>query len=110
MTDAEVRALAPGTLLETPFSGKWRDVVFLGAFDLHEQLYLRVRRPGTDRRGRPLARLRRHPEDVRLHPSGLYDHLPANVYADFLSERGEERAARILRDAFPLDDGKESPK
>jgi hypothetical protein len=36
--------------------------------------------------------------------------LTGNVYADYLSERGEERAARLLPDAFPLDDGKESPK
>jgi hypothetical protein len=28
--------------------------------------------------------------------------VPANVYADFLDERGESRAAALLREAFPL--------
>jgi hypothetical protein len=30
------------------------------------------------------------------------DNLPANVYADFLDEKGEHQAADLLREAFPL--------
>jgi hypothetical protein len=47
--------------------------------------------------------LKKGPGGVRK-AAGL-PRLPANVYADFLSEMGEDRAAQMLRDRFPLDDG-----
>lgn len=35
-------------------------------------------------------------------------HTTANVYADYLEEHGEWKAAQMLREAFPLDDGREN--
>lgn len=62
--------------------------------------FLRIRRLGFKTDGSsylPLSRAPRYVSFVRhLDPAA------ANVYADFLEERGELRAAMLLREAFPL--------
>jgi len=47
--------------------------------------------------------LHRKPKDVSLYCR--YDPTNANVFADWLEEQGEVRAAHLLREAFPFCDG-----
>lgn len=63
-----------------------------------------VRRVGHDKLGRRFGISERDPHDLSHAPTG--DALSANVYADWLEEHGESRAAAKLRSAFPIDDGK----
>lgn len=110
MTDDEARELVPGQLVETRVGAVWREVELVAILSAGPFPLLLLRRTGKTAAGAAFGPLRRQPLHLRPHPTGLYGRLSANVYADFLTERGEERAARLLRDAFPLDDGKESPK
>src|SRR5215471_5602637 len=67
-------------------------------------LYVRVRPAGRDSLGRRLGTVRRWAPEV-LHAAGP-DALSANVYADWLAEQGQHQAAAMLRQAFPMDDGR----
>jgi uncharacterized protein (TIGR02996 family) len=111
MTDDEARDLVPGQLVEARVGGVWREVKVLALLgEEPARPRLLVRRTGYTRGGTRFPPLRRYPVEVRPHPADLYDHLPANVFADWLEERGQAEAARMLRAAFPLADGKETPE
>lgn len=64
----------------------------------------RVQRLGKDRSGKAYPWVVRTPEHLR-RPDRGYDHVVANVYADFLEEHGHTQAADLLRQYFPLHDG-----
>jgi hypothetical protein len=66
-----------------------------------------ARRPGLTRAGRLFPAFCRRVTDLR-RPAD-FDPFPANVYADFLDDRGQHEAARMLREAFPLGPPAELP-
>jgi hypothetical protein len=118
MTEAEALALAPGTLVEVklragPEKGRWvlMRIERVYKIDSHRRGRRGVRvwvgdGLGTSQTtsGRKRHALPNLPASrVRL-PAALppLDPLPANVYADWLEEHGEHRAAALLREAFPL--------
>jgi hypothetical protein len=107
MTDQEAERLTAGQKVEVRCHGRWAPAVVVGVVPGLTGAYpttVRLRRTDTRPDGSPFKTGRRKwPHCVRAVPG--FHPLPANVYADYLSERGEERAARILREAFPLDDG-----
>jgi hypothetical protein len=77
----------------------------------------RVEVPPRNDRGKLRGSFRRHPSidpaTFRRWPNfwcevrRVGDPVTANVFADFLEENGEARAAALLRSAFPLADGKD---
>lgn len=77
--------LAKGTVVEAPEQGKGT---------------VRVRRDGFVRAGWKYPSIIRNLNQV--WPQTVPDPLSANVYADWLEEHGEEKAAEMLRAAFPL--------
>lgn len=102
MTDEEARTVKRGQTLLWFRQG-------------HPPALVRVRNilPGfrSSERGFSIARLDRPghaaaslSENLQLIPRHQPD--AANVYADFLEEAGEPRAAALLRQAFPLADGR----
>lgn len=64
-----------------------------------------ARRIGLTKRGRLKPANTFNPLSIRL--SRVQNRTTANVYADWLLENGEPLAAIKLREAFPIDDGKE---
>jgi uncharacterized protein (TIGR02996 family) len=62
-----------------------------------------VRRLGTTTAGTSYPMVPRKIRDIQPRPH--YDAPTANVYADFLEEQGEYRAAELLRRTFPFADG-----
>jgi uncharacterized protein (TIGR02996 family) len=105
VTDEEALALKPGQRVEALVG---RHHHYLGR---HEEWRPAVVRGCWRKRNRGVAVAVtlegwhvRHPYR-QLGPGKVRDPrdpLPANVYADFLDERGEYRAAALLRGAFPL--------
>lgn len=80
----------------------------LAFFDALAEIDTRARLPGTGRTGK-LALLRRAGvrlvrAKIMLERDSLLDPVTSNAFADFLDERGEHRAAALLREAFPLVD------
>lgn len=86
-------------------NGEWVPVEVVAVYLWRGRATARVRRRGLTNAGRPYPTTRRFPEDLRRPP----DPLPANVYADYLEDRGEPAAARKLREAFPLATPQEPP-
>lgn len=113
MTTLEAMALRVGGLVETEIGGTRVEAVVVRPYRASPTRpggVLHVARAGLWGKGlRP--DFVRYPSVIR-EPRQLYrrsrklDSLPANVYADWLDEHGESRAAAKLRVAFPLDDGR----
>ncbi len=107
MTEEEARRLKVGDVVEAKLSGQWVKVRVAqemwessmprGKWD---RFKIRVRRIGLTPDDRPHGAHSKRIDDVR--PFADLDHLPANVYADWLEDHGERRAAEKLREAFPL--------
>jgi hypothetical protein len=108
MTDAEVRALKSGQQVEARYESGWRSVVIVEVCEQpwngFRPLVALVRRGGLTPSGCLYPTLYLWSDSLRL-PQHL-DPVPANIYADWLDEHGEYRAATMLREAFPLADGK----
>jgi hypothetical protein len=108
MTNAEVRALKPGQQVEARYESGWRSVVIVEVreqpWDGYRPLVVLARRGGLTSKGHLYPTWYFGPDSVR--PPQHLDPVPANIYADFLDEHGEHRAAAMLREAFPLADGK----
>jgi|SRR5215813_3789425 len=100
MTKVEMAELRPGdqvttrigsetvlcvVVVPTPYCGR------------HDPLRVRLRRVAP---GRACASFLRHASEIAL--ASRYDPLTANVFADWLEENGEIRAATKLRAVFPL--------
>jgi uncharacterized protein (TIGR02996 family) len=108
MTDEEAWELKAGDQVEvcTGSAGKWAPAVVVRCDKARWGDYpvVAARRTDTYRDGKPYKRLlKASPRKVRKR--ARLPRLPANVYADWLDERGESKAAAMLREAFPLDDG-----
>lgn len=102
MTDDEALALKPGDVVKTRLGGRQTTVtvVWTGTYFDDPGFYVMVRRLGkiTPRRFYPVKR--RDASEVEY--VGPADPPTAHVYADWLEENGEPRAAEMLRKAFPL--------
>ena len=59
-----------------------------------------VRRIGLSATGRPFPKVRRFARDMKL--VGGPQSVTANVFADFLEDRGHVEAAELLRKEFPI--------
>jgi hypothetical protein len=107
MTAEEALALEVGSVAQTRVGKGWVDVEVLRVLGIaiadRPAARLTVRRLGRTKAGWRPPSFRRLNRDVR-RPAG-YDHATANVFADWLSDRGEEHAADLLREAFPLGPG-----
>lgn len=107
MTDGQAAELNVGDTVQAVMHGRvvTCEVVAVARFYLEGQVWIQVRKAGLTpkgRRHRTVARLPRHLAPVkRRRPDKS---LTPNVYADWLDERGEYRAAALLREAFPLPD------
>src|SRR5262245_3854837 len=99
MTEAEARALKPGDLVEVR-RGKGLEIVRVRRIEDHE-CWVRIEfdRFRLNSLGRPVKGGWRFAEE--LFPVMQLDFTTANIFADWLDERGEHRAAALLREAFP---------
>jgi uncharacterized protein (TIGR02996 family) len=105
MTDEEALTLKPGDLV-CRLKGHAKFVVDEVRDEGGEdgaRFRVFVRRQGYRQNGRRYPREGRLCRWLRLVKH--YDHVTANVYADWLDDRGEARAADLPRRAFPLDPG-----
>jgi hypothetical protein len=109
MTEEEALSLKEGDIVECRTSAGWQalavDVV--GQLPRSRAVRVYARRPGLTRAGRLFPAFCRRVTDLR-RPAD-FDPFPANVYADFLDDRGQHEAARMLREAFPLGPPAELP-
>lgn len=90
-----------GETVEMSVGGKWVPAKVLYALTGDVEVSLRVRRVGRTRSGASYRSTRRYLSGLRPLSAPLPPE-PANVYADWLEENGEARAAARLREAFPL--------
>jgi hypothetical protein len=109
MTDDEALGLVPGDRVVTKVGTTaglaatvvgvcdGRGVKWLGC------VRVTVRRDGVDKNGRRLPAMDRRPAAIEL--LSRIDPLAANIFADWLEENGELRAAMKLRAAFPVWEG-----
>lgn len=105
MTAEEALGMAPDQLVEVRLQNRWvrARVVKLKLMTLPPGVMVTVRRERPSPGGfQPTYR--KYPGDLRP----LADVPTANVYADFLEEHGESKAAELLRRHFPLDDGRKA--
>lgn len=102
MTTEEAIDLKAGDVVQARIAGRWVNVEVLSV----NPRWISIRRAGGNSLGRHNPATKREPHELRL--IGSLDRPRANVYADWLEERGQYVAARLLREAFPLDDGKPS--
>jgi hypothetical protein len=114
MTEEEALALNPGDRVEVKVDGKWATATVLksGTGDLRfrGQTWVSMRRVGLTHSGRPFNRIVRHGWELKhVRLVRRLDPLTANVYADWLDDRGQHEAARMLREAFPLGPPAELP-
>jgi hypothetical protein len=111
MTEEEARALKPGDRVEIGdrrlFCPGLPRAARVTGFAANErgELCVRIRRDGPSGDGlTPSGKVRQpevfHHSYLRRLPA--LPPIPANVYADWLDEQGEHRAAALLREAFPL--------
>lgn len=107
MTTEEARNLQVGDYVETMIGRKWMLVVvedviissYSTQFHSMSNVFVRVRRPGRTSNGRRYSSYSRLESDLRKSP---YDAVTANVFADWLVENDEPRAAAKLRERFPF--------
>ncbi len=105
MTHEEALTLKEGNWLSIKQGASWTRAIFLGYRpSLRSAKKVCVRKPGFDTLGRKKCGLWRRLKDVQKTDS--LDPVSANVFADWLEEQGESKAARMLREAFPFCDGK----
>ncbi len=107
MTDEEASKLNPGDYVEVRISGKptLAEVVMVHPrLDTTGDQLIMMRRKGRRCHGWYYPRFSRWSNEIRradaLNPTD------ANVFADWLEEHGEPRAAAMLREAFPFCEGK----
>lgn len=100
MTNEEALSLAKDQRVEVKLKDRWvaaRVIKLKLVTQAPAVVVLTLRREEPSESGyRP--HYRKYPGDVRFPP----DHAAANVYAGFLEEHGEARAAALLRREFPL--------
>jgi hypothetical protein len=114
MTEQEALKLKPGDKVEVHqcqggrnHQWKWKVATFLGLDLLHSSNFtlrvLKYRIDGLTAKGRekPIR------QAVAMYFRRIPNHNPvsANVYADYIDEHGEHKAAALLREAFPLAGG-----
>lgn len=106
MTLEEAELLLEGDHV-TYFQGR---TMLVGKFvqRIEASRWVYVRRVGTAPGNRRYPMVPRLIRDIQPRPN--YDTPTANVYADFLEEQGEYKAAELLRRAFPFADGKHEGK
>jgi hypothetical protein len=95
--------MKPGTVVECRRKGHWIRVRVEEGWGRAFPEYrgaVCVRRVGHTARGERYPR--KWVDPLFLSPARDLDPAPANVYADWLEDHGEHRAARLLRAAFPL--------
>jgi hypothetical protein len=106
MTAEEAMTLPVGDVVEALVTHQKQRWVRAMVVITHEgtafgRLLFGVRREGLNANGKPYcAVMLRRRNELRLVRH--LEPLPANVYADFLDDRGQHEAARMLREAFPL--------
>lgn len=102
MTDEEVVALKPGDMVDANYGKAWvRCRVVAKTMPVRGyRVRVRLRPIGQTAKGYLRPEVWREP--ARLRPNPERDGHTANVFADFLEERGEMSAARLLRETFPL--------
>lgn len=104
---AELRHLKIGDFVDCLISNKWTICTVVTALPPNlcypkGCIDFSVRPNGLHLSGRRKRLIRiHHYTKIRKR----YDGLTANVYADFLDERGFTDAANVLRQSFPLDNG-----
>jgi uncharacterized protein (TIGR02996 family) len=108
MTAEEALALPRGSVAQALLGGRWVDVEVLrvGRVDVGGGIVMArlvVRRLERTKAGGHSPSFTRTEGAVRRPPG--YDHATANVFADWLDDRGEHGAAALLRGAFPLGPG-----
>ncbi len=110
MTDEEALALKEGDRVRFELDPRrnphWEDgeVIRVHAYDNGTRCRIVVRRLKLNSKNRPFQHYWRKPGSVMI--LAKVDCVTANVFADFLEEHGEHRAAQMLRQAFPFCDGK----
>jgi uncharacterized protein (TIGR02996 family) len=108
MTAEEALALPKGSVAQALLGRRWVDVevrrvrrVDVGGGIVMARLV--VRRLKRTKAGGHYPSFTRTEGAVRRPPG--YDHARANVFADWLDDHGEHKAAGLLREAFPLGPG-----
>lgn len=108
MTHEEALTLKRGDRVSIKYGKGWEPATVLGIYDNRANckrpdspmsITVRVRRDGFDRNGRVMPASKRYLNKVQC--LNHLDPTAANVFADFLDERGQHVAARMLREAFP---------
>lgn len=105
MTEVEVNKLRGGEKVLCRMAGKWRvstvtEVCRYLEREDGEVYWIGVRRDGLAPNGKTYPVRGRKPHNLKL--IAALDPQPANVYADFLDDAGEHKAAALLREAFPI--------
>jgi uncharacterized protein (TIGR02996 family) len=104
VTDEEALSLRPGDRVMTRINGR-RAAARVTAAPLAwggRDVVIPLRREeGVNAAGRRCPQMR-HPARKVTSLTGRNDPATANVFADWLEERGEHRAADLLRAAFPM--------
>lgn len=105
MLNETAAKLKPGDVVLTKVRTKggsevMRVVVRRVRYGPYKGVIVTVRLPHPSKSGRPVS-VNRFAHELDRLPVGR-DPLSANIYADWLEENGEVRAARMLRAAFPV--------
>src|SRR5262245_27877619 len=102
MTEPEALTLKPGDRVCTWVGGK-PIIALIGEIlpplRPGQVVAVSLRRPSMNARGRPYPFFKRLAHEIEIEPRP--DDGTANVYADWLEEHGEARAAALLREVFP---------
>jgi hypothetical protein len=104
LTTEEFSALNPGDTVHF-VAGRDRVTVMGVVVRKREPCSVCIRRLGHDINGKSHRPSWRDKWNVSIAPG--HSRVTANIFADFLEECGEARAAEKLRAAFPIEDGAE---
>lgn len=115
MTEAEAKTLKVGDTVYARYgfdNGRCSRLVYINDIDIHVHhgyLIFSVARVGFDKLGRSFPYVRRtsgelskSPEEKIISPRDAENRATANIFADWLEEVGEQRAADLLRKTFPI--------
>lgn len=104
MTHEEALKLKPGDVVKTYINGKDRVAFATHVYEaVNGEIYVICRRAGKTDSGGRFPQVDRH---CGMVERSTLDAIAANIYADYLDERGFTDAATCLRQEFPLVDGK----